>query len=63
MALNSCPHCGGQMLGDGVNTPVACERVEVPADRECDALPLYCTADPCQPCSNPDCGDCNISEV
>ena len=38
----NCKDCGGTMIGDGVTTPLHCEFVDTPADREADAPPLFC---------------------
>lgn len=38
----TCPNCGGNWIGDGVTTPIHCERIECPQDREPDASPLAC---------------------
>ena len=38
----TCPNCGGNIIGDGYNSPRCCENVDVPLDRECDAHILYC---------------------
>ena len=40
--LFTCPHCGGNILGDGYTSPMACENANVPEDRECDASVLLC---------------------
>ena len=45
IAHNGCPNCGGRMIGDGYTMPIHCENVELPADRECDAAPLFCEDD------------------
>ena len=37
-----CPVCGGNWEGDGFTTPIHCERIECPTDREPDADPLPC---------------------
>lgn len=42
----TCPVCGGLVLGDGVRTPLVCERVEDGyEDREPDAQPLFCKSE------------------
>jgi hypothetical protein len=52
-AIKTCLFCGGDMLGDGVRTPLVCERVELEnyKDREPDAAPLFC-GDPNGPSSD-----------
>lgn len=47
-----CPNCGGDWIGDGFTTPIHCERIECPQDREADANPLPCElpASDCGPC-------------
>lgn len=53
--LHCCPVCGGRWEGDGFTTPIHCENIECPQDREPDADPLPCSepeVDPvvCVPC-------------
>ena len=40
--LYVCKDCGGTMVGDGYTTPMHCEYIDCPEDREADAGPLYC---------------------
>lgn len=40
-----CPVCGGNWEGDGFSTPIHCERIECPQDREPDADPLPCSTE------------------
>lgn len=42
--VSVCPHCGGNLLGDGFSVVIHCERVDV-WDVESDALPVYCEKD------------------
>lgn len=37
-----CSKCGGDIIGDGFNSPMHCENVDCPIDRECDANILEC---------------------
>jgi hypothetical protein len=39
---NSCPVCGGNLIGNGYNSPLRCEFAEVPDYVECDSGPWYC---------------------
>lgn len=41
----TCPHCGGDLIGDGVHDVLHCENVADPTllwDREPDSGPVYC---------------------
>jgi len=38
----TCPHCGGRMLGDGYHEVPCCENADRPDDVEPDASPIYC---------------------
>ena len=40
---HDCPVCGGNIIGDGSTSPMHCENVELPIDRECDASVLHCS--------------------
>ena len=42
--MNTCPHCGGYLLGDGVTTPIACERVTT-INLTPDSGPHFCSPD------------------
>jgi len=45
---NTCPHCGGSMLGDGCTTVMHCERIDITsATAEPDSAPIFC--DPTNP--------------
>ena len=37
-----CPDCGGKWEGNGYSTPIHCEEIECPQDREPDSDPLPC---------------------
>ena len=38
-----CILCGGDMIGDGYNTPIHCERVDIIGEcYEPDCSPIYC---------------------
>lgn len=37
-----CPHCGGDIIGDGYTTIRHCENVDLPLGIEPDAGPVYC---------------------
>lgn len=39
---DTCPNCGGDMVGDGHTLTQHCSRVDLPVDTEADAGPLYC---------------------
>jgi len=40
---DTCPTCGGRMIGDGYTSVRVCENVpDVPLNIEADAGPLYC---------------------
>lgn len=45
--MHNCPHCGGDMDGDGYTTPVMCEYFEPHPDLcpEPDSGPWYCNTD------------------
>lgn len=38
-----CIFCGGEIVGDGVTTPMHCENVDCPEDLEPDAPVLLCS--------------------
>ncbi len=42
--MNTCPNCGGELIGDGYNSVVHCENAEEDAYWyvEPDADPIYC---------------------
>lgn len=48
---DTCPRCGGCMLGDGYHEVLCCENADRPDDVEPDAAPIYCEG-----CTFPDCG-------
>ena len=39
---DKCPTCGEHMVGDGHTSVRHCARLDIPADVEADAGPLYC---------------------
>lgn len=58
MRNTTCPHCGGCMMGDGVTTPIHCERVILIFDHyeEPDCDPITCAHEPIEedPGDHPD---------
>ena len=39
----TCPHCGGSMLGDGCTTVMHCERIDITSVcAEPDSAPIFC---------------------
>ncbi len=40
--INACPHCGGELVGDGYTTAVHCENVDLDMSWEADSGPWYC---------------------
>lgn len=40
--METCPHCGGNIEGDGNTIAFHCENVDLPADVEPDAPTLLC---------------------
>jgi len=41
--MDTCPNCGGTIVGDGYTLPRHCENIE-PMDLEADAPVLYCAS-------------------
>jgi hypothetical protein len=37
-----CPHCGGDIIGDGYTTVCHCENADVPLDAEPDSHTIFC---------------------
>jgi len=40
--FDSCPNCGGRLVGDGYTLVIHCETIDPPSDVEVDARPIYC---------------------
>lgn len=47
MRNSTCPMCGGSLMGDGVTTPIHCERVSLLDHHEApDCAPITCAQEP-----------------
>ena len=42
MYNDTCPICGGMLIGDGYDIPIHCENVDIGFDVKADSGPYYC---------------------